>query len=76
MTLLFCESVTATDRSPWCIRRATTKGAMLGGGVDTDSLCGRVRSPHGWDLRVRVTLNQRLACPRCVEILREEGYHD
>jgi hypothetical protein len=65
----FCESVTATSISPWCIRRPTSVGRKLGGGVDTPSLCGRVKIGLGWDLKVPVDVAHRSACPRCVEEL-------
>ena len=48
----FCESDMATSHSPWHIRWLTAKGLCLGGGIDTDSLCGRVKYPRGWDLSV------------------------
>ncbi len=66
----FCESVTATSRSPWCIRVLTEQGQKLGGGVDTPSLCGRVQPPpkgNGWDLPVVFTVHHPSACPKCVE---------
>lgn len=64
----FCESIHAGGRSPWHVRRITPGvGLMLGGGIDTPSLCGRVR--RGWDLRVRITPSHfavpNLACPDC-----------
>ena len=65
----FCESVTATSISPWCIRPLTAVGRKLGGGADTPSLCGRVRVGYGWDLQVPVDLKLSRACPRCVEAL-------
>jgi len=64
----FCESVFATGRSRWHIRRTTDVGPKFGGGIDTDSLCGHVKAGRGWDLEVRIT-EQHLehACPGCVE---------
>jgi hypothetical protein len=44
----FCESVTGVSK--WHIRRLTTAGLKLGGGIDTPCLCGLV--VHGWDLGV------------------------
>ncbi len=67
----FCESVNATGISPWCIRKLSSQGQMLGGGVDTDSLCGRIQSPFGWDLPVRVSLAHPYACKRCLEVIKK-----
>ncbi len=68
----FCESVYATGTSPWHIRKLTAKGRMLGGGVDTGSLCGQVRSPHGWDLNVELTAHHlKHACVGCVDLYRK-----
>lgn len=50
MKYSLCESVTASSISPWCIRPLTETGKHLTGGVDTPSLCGRVREHYGWDL--------------------------
>ena len=66
----FCESVHATSISPWCIRKLTDIGRKLGGGVDTESLCGRVEKVKGWDLSVELDnhhLNNN-ACKKCLEI--------
>ena len=62
----FCESVTAGSLSRWHIRRLTSVGQKLGGGVDTDSLCGRVKSPDGWDLATKIT-ERRLSEVACVD---------
>lgn len=48
----FCESIYATGTSPWHIRKLTSKGIKLGGGADTESLCGRKMA---WDLDVKIT---------------------
>ena len=69
--LSFCESVTATSISPWCIRPLTKNGRKCSGGVDTASLCGRVRIGFGWDIDVLVTFNHPKACPRCLARLKE-----
>ena len=60
----FCESVHAPPKGSWHIRRLGPAGLKLGGGIDTPSLCGRLRpfgdnTPErhgagGWDLRVRI----------------------
>lgn len=65
----FCESVTASAISPWCIRPLTEKGRKCGGAVDTASLCGRVRVGHGWDLNVPVDLRHTNACIPCVAVI-------
>ena len=58
-------------------------GLKLGGGVDTDSLCGRVKHGLGWDLSVPLTdrtLKTRpegRACNKCLPLYQaansEEG---
>lgn len=55
MPYTFCESVTASGLSPWHLRQLTDTGRHLGGGVDTPSLCGQVKPPYGWDLKVELT---------------------
>lgn len=69
----YCESVTATSISPWCIRVLTTKGRKLGGGIDTASLCGRVKPHQGWDLSVKVDPGKQPVgvCPRCAKALQD-----
>ena len=63
--LSFCESAMSTMCSPWCLRKLTKAGQKLSGGVDTPSLCGRVRPPFGWDLEVPVSLKHVSICPAC-----------
>ena len=74
MKLSYCESVTASAISPWCIRELGPKGLCPGGGVDTESLCGRVKTHYGWDIvTVEVTPDNSArveACPRCREMVR------
>ena len=66
----FCETATATSLSPWCVRPLTAQGRKLFGGVDTDSLCGRVTKRfNGWDLRVGVELDHPRLCPKCRAVL-------
>lgn len=68
--LSFCESVTATGRSPWHLRWLDAAGPKFGGGVTTSSLCGHVRKGMGWDLGVAITAHHlAAACPRCIERL-------
>jgi len=53
----FCESVHAGPLAAWHIRKLTDQGQKFGGGIDTPSLCGRVRPPpksNGWDLKVPI----------------------
>lgn len=69
----FCEAVTASSISPWCVRKLTSARQKLGGGVDTSSLCGRVRAGMGWDLAVAVSLDHPSLCPKCKAILATEG---
>ncbi len=61
----FCERVTAGPTSPWHIRSLTELGLKLGGGADTDGLCGAKVS---WDLSVKIE-DHHLAhcCKKCVE---------
>lgn len=62
----YCESVTASGSSPWHIRRLTDAGRKTGGGIDTDSLCGRVKAPYGWDLERAVhRAHYEFVCPTC-----------
>lgn len=62
----FYEGVTASGLT-WHLRLVTATGLHLGGGIDTDSLCGVVRAPYGWDIDVPV--NEPLpenTCRACV----------
>lgn len=47
-----CETAYAGPSSLWHIRRLTSCGKKLGGGVDTNSLCGK---KVAWDLDVEIT---------------------
>jgi len=83
----FCEPVSAGPLAPWCIRPLTAAGKKLSGGVDTSSLCGRVKPPsaaggNGWDINRPVERcmldavyghpgNPRIVCQKCVAKLRE-----
>jgi len=68
--LSFCESVTASGRSPWHLRWLDKAGPKFGGGVTTPSLCGHVRKGMGWDLEVAITAQALAdACSGCVERL-------
>lgn len=70
----FCESVFATAKSPWHIRLMTSAGKYLGGGIDTEGLCGLPRKRGGWDLSVGLTKHhlEHSACKKCLERYREE----
>jgi len=60
----FCETIAAVGR--WHIRQLTEKGRMLGGGADTETLCGLKAA---WDLAVPINafhLNQA-ACVCCAK---------
>jgi hypothetical protein len=77
----FCEPTMAGPLAKWCIRPLRGR-KMLGGGINTPSLCGRVQ-PHlgGWDLNVDIsdTLMSRkdartgggyVVCQSCAELYR------
>ena len=78
MGYVFCESVHATGTSPWHIRKLGKAGLMLGGGIDTASLCNVVKPMQdggsgGWDLRVRITDHHLQHCCRdCGEAYRRD----
>lgn len=59
----FCESVWATSVSRWHIRKLTSKGRKLGGGADTEALCGLTVA---WDLNSPISdAYLQHACPEC-----------
>jgi hypothetical protein len=66
----FCESVHARPRSLWHIRKLTEKGKKLGGGIDTPSLCERVK--QGWDLEVDINEFhlENNTCKECLRVYR------
>jgi hypothetical protein len=80
----YCESTHATSMSPWCIRELTAAGQKLTGGIDTASLCGRVRPRGGpgkgwggWDLAVPVDpvdpgRHPGVVCKNCAAVLRQK----
>lgn len=69
----YCEPSVAGPLAPWCIRRLTEAGRKLGGGIDTPSLCGRVKPPYGWDIPVPVDVIEAFmrsrppVCKRCLD---------
>jgi hypothetical protein len=66
----FCEAATAGGGSRWHIRPLTPRGKMLGGGADTEALCGRQVS---WDVKPDVNERQlQGACPICARIYRDK----
>ena len=83
-THAFCESVMASGTSPWHIRKLSPAGLKLTGGIDTPSLCERVRpfgdktktnpGGGGWDLNVRISPHHlEHCCPKCAEDYRKVG---
>ena len=69
----YCEPVWAAPLAPWCVRELTDRGRFIGGGVDTNSFCGRVSLGLGWDLEGDVDIGNEHMCKLCrVEILRSE----
>ncbi len=72
----YCEPVWASGLSKWCIRPRGYAGMKTGGGVDTESLCGRVPVDRGWDIDVPITLTHLFGkpahvCSRCMEKLED-----
>lgn len=61
----FCETSTAGSLTPWHIRKLTNKGLKLGGGADTEALCGRKVC---WDLETKIDSTQLeyRCCIKCV----------
>jgi hypothetical protein len=78
----FCESTQAAALAPWHIRKLSEGGLKLGGGIDTPSLCEKLRpmGDHtatrvgggGWDLNVRITDGHLdHCCKDCAERYRK-----
>lgn len=66
----FCESIHACSNAKWHIRQLSDKGTKLGGGIDTNSLCGNVdHTVGGWDLEVCLSEHhlQNNTCRVCAE---------
>lgn len=77
MTLAFslCEGSSASGSSPWHIRALEqSQDRKISGGIDTDSLCGNVKAPYGWDLDVPFLkhVEGRSICRTCKD--RYEDY--
>jgi hypothetical protein len=74
----FCESAVAGVNARWHIRKVQEK-LHLGGGINTPSLCGRVKptGPErgaigGWDVNVKITERHlEHSCQACVEAYRK-----
>jgi len=74
----FCEPVYASASGRWHIRKVEGR-LYLGGGIDTPSLCGKVKpfGPEygalgGWDLNVKITEHHLgHCCPDCVKAYQE-----
>lgn len=76
LSYTYCERLSATGNT-WHLRPLTDTGLHPGGGIDSDSLCGRVVAPYGWDLDVEVIPEKavemantvdhtgRQVCPEC-----------
>lgn len=65
-----CEPSCAIANGIWHIRRLTKVGQKLGGGIDTPSLCGHVKTKQGWDLETEICqelFNKRWICKGCWE---------
>jgi hypothetical protein len=75
----FCEGICAGSNSRWHIRKVRDS-LHLTGGVNTDSLCGKVRplgpevgSCGGWDVNVKITDHHLThCCPTCADLYRKE----
>lgn len=80
-TYTFCEPTHAGPLAPWCIRKMSPLGRKRGGGVDTTSLCGRVKPTDvggfgGSDLTHSLgqdDLEAEFTCRKCLAKLREIG---
>ena len=66
----FCETMFASGVTPWHIRKLTEVGRKLGGGADTESLCGKRVS---WDLNVEITPHHLTHCCLYCRRIYEQG---
>lgn len=73
-THAFCQKSFAALPMVWCIRELTHTGLHLGGDIDTDSLCGKVKAPQGLDVVMRITEDRLrhtpIICKQCLAIYR------
>lgn len=69
----FCESVFAGPKSAWHLRKLTSVGRKLGGGIDTPFLCADKPGMGGWDLDVPLSDFHLVenTCKRCLVKYRE-----
>lgn len=68
----FCEAQPSSGK--WHIRKLTVNGYLPGGGIDSESLCRRVKRYRGWDVLAPITalhLRDR-TCPECRAMYRME----
>ena len=74
-TYCFCEPAHVTGKGPRCVRILTDRGRKFSGGVDTNSLCGRIEAPYGWDLHVAFDRTHPAICQKCLREIekRERG---
>lgn len=63
MMYSYCETATAGSRSLWHIRRLSGKGLCLGGGADTESLCGK---KVAWDINHPISATDEFPCAKCL----------
>lgn len=68
----YCEPTWAAPLADWCIRPLTDVGRKLSGGVDTESLCGRVLVNQGWDLDILVEPDKPGICKMCNKLWTAE----
>lgn len=74
----FCESVTASGRSRWHLRKLDEGGRAFGGGIGTPSLCGFVQPRKGggfggWDVNAVIApCAEEYTCATCWEKFHAE----
>jgi hypothetical protein len=68
----FCEAQPPSGK--WHIRKLTAEGHKPGGGIDTASLCKRVKPRRGWDLLapMSATYLRENTCPDCRSLYQVE----
>jgi hypothetical protein len=66
----FCEASTASNFTPWHIRKLSRAGKKLQGGADSAALCGR---EVDWDLKTEINQHQlQNACVKCYRVYQEQ----
>jgi hypothetical protein len=75
----YCEPPNVAANRPRCIRRMTNTGRHLFGGIDTESLCGRVKpldvggfGGHDFSMPVEQMMEPREVCKACLAVLRNK----